>query len=56
VIAGSAGPDRTLERLSKELAGGKALLIVEAPSLMARDKADAAMRSCGGHVEHKPFL
>ena len=56
VIAGSAGPDRTLERLSKELAAGKVLLVVEAPSLMGRDKADAVMRSYGGHVEHRPLL
>lgn len=55
-LAGSAGPDRRLERLSKQLAAGKILVIVEAPSLACRDSADAAMRANGGHVEHKPFF
>jgi len=55
-LAGSSGPDRTLERLSKQLADGKILVIVEAPSLESRDKADAAVRASGGRVEHKPFF
>lgn len=55
-IAGAGGPDRMLERLSQELAKGKVLVIVEAPSLDSRDKADAAMRASGGRVEHKPFF
>jgi hypothetical protein len=55
-IAGSGGPDRNLEQLSKHLAEGKVLVVVEATSLEARDKADAAMRACGGRVEHKPFF
>jgi hypothetical protein len=55
-LAGSSGPDRTLERLSKQLAEGKVLVVVEAPSLEARVTADAAMRTNGGHVEHKPFF
>lgn len=56
VIAGSGAPDRTLNRLSAHLAEGKVLLIVEAPSLMCRDKADDLMRAHGGHVEHKALL
>ena len=55
-LAGSGSPDRSLERLSKQLAAGKVLVIVEAPSLASRDKADAAMRASGGRVEHKPFF
>jgi hypothetical protein len=55
-LGGSAGPDPTLERLSRQLAGGKVLLVVEASSLDARDAADAGMRACGGRVEHKPFV
>jgi hypothetical protein len=49
-IAGSGGPDRTLSQLSKHLAEGKVLLVVEAPSLERRDKADAASRAEGGRV------
>lgn len=55
-LAGSSGPDRRLEQLSKKLSEGKVLVVVEAPSLACRDRADAAMRAHGGHVEHKPFL
>ncbi len=55
-IAGSGSPDRTLERLSKHLAEGKVLVVVDAPSLESRDKADAAMHANGGRVEHKPFF
>ena len=55
-LAGSSGPDRKLEALSKQLAGGKILLVVEAPSLACREKADAVMRASGGTVEHKPFF
>ena len=55
-LAGSSGPDRRLERLSRELAGGKILLVVEAPNLECRDKAEAMMRANGGRVEHKPFF
>ena len=55
-IAGSGLPDRRLEQLSKQLAGGKVLLVVEAPSLQCRDEADAAARANGGQVQHKPFL
>jgi uncharacterized membrane protein len=55
-IAGSSGPDRTLDQLSKELAPGKVLIIVEAPSLACREGADATMRANGGRVEHKPFF
>ncbi len=55
-IAGCGGPDRTLARLSKRLAKGKVLMVVEAPSLECRDKADAASRAEGGRVEHKPFF
>jgi hypothetical protein len=50
-IAGSGGPDRNLEQLSKHLAEGKVLVVVEATSLEARDKAGAAMLACGGRVE-----
>jgi hypothetical protein len=55
-LAGSGAPDRGLEKLSKQLAEGKVLVIVEAPDLASREAADAAMRSHGGHVEHKPFF
>lgn len=55
-LAGSSGPDRRLESLSKELADGKVLVVVEAPNLECRDKAEAAMRARGSHVEHKPFF
>jgi hypothetical protein len=55
-LAGSAGPDRRLESLSRQLAAGKVLVVVEAPNLECRDKADTAMRSNGGRVEHKPFF
>jgi hypothetical protein len=55
-LAGAGSPDRNLERLSEHLAAGKVLLVVEAPGLEARDKADAAMRASGGRVEHKPFF
>jgi hypothetical protein len=55
-LGGAAAPDRTLEALSKHLAEGKILVVVEAPSLESRDKADAAMRANGGRVEHKPFF
>jgi hypothetical protein len=55
-IAGSSAPDRKLERLSKHLATGKVLVVVEAPNLDCQDKADAAMRAHGGEVEHKPFF
>ncbi len=55
-IAGSAAPDRRLERLSKRLADGKVLLVVEAPSIACRDRADAAARANGAEVQHKPFL
>lgn len=55
-IAGSSGPDRRLERLSKKLAEGKVLLVVEAPNLECRDKADTAARANGGRVQHKPFF
>ncbi len=55
-LAGSSGPDRRLEKLSKQLAEGRILLVVEAPDLECRDKADAAMRAHGAQVEHKPFF
>jgi hypothetical protein len=55
-IAGSGGPDRRLERLSNQLAKGKVLLVVEAPDLECRDKADSAARANGAQVQHKPFL
>ncbi len=55
-LAGSGFPDRNLEELSKHLAEGKVLVVVEAASLLDRDKADAAMRASGGRVEHKPFF
>ena len=55
-LAGSGSPDRNLEQLSKHLAEGKVLVVVEATSLESRDKADAAMRARGGRVEHKPFF
>ena len=55
-LAGSSGPDRRLESLAKELAAGKVLLIVEAPNLACRERADDMMREKGGHVEHKPFF
>jgi hypothetical protein len=55
-IAGSGGPDWRLEQLSKRLADGKVLLVVEAPSFECREKADAAAAANGGHVEHKPFF
>ncbi len=55
-LAGAATPDRSLEKLSKELATGKVLVVVEAPSLACRERADAVMRAQGGHVEHKPFF
>jgi hypothetical protein len=55
-LAGSGSPDRTLEALSKHLAEGKVLVVVDAPSLESRDKADAAMHANGGRVEHKPFF
>ncbi len=55
-LAGSGSPDRNLEQLSKQLAEGKVLVVVEATGLESRDKADAAMRACGGRVEHKPFF
>lgn len=55
-LAGSGSPDRRLERLSRELAAGKVLLVVEAPSIECRDKADAAAMANGGQVQHKPFF
>jgi len=55
-LAGSGFPDRNLEQLSKHLAEGKVLVVVEAPSLESRDKADAAMQARGARVEHKPFF
>jgi hypothetical protein len=55
-IAGAGAPDRRLERLSGQLAGGKVLLVMEAPNLECRDKADHAARANGGQVEHKPFF
>jgi hypothetical protein len=55
-IAGSSAPDRNLEQLSKQLAQGKVLVVVDATSLESRDRADAAMRAAGGRVEHKPFF
>ena len=54
-LGGAGAPDQTLERFSKLLVPGKALVVVEAPSLDARDAADAEMRAYGGQVEHKPF-
>ena len=55
-LAGSSGPDRRLERLSKELALGKILLVVEAPDVGCRDRSDAMLRANGGRVQHKPFF
>jgi hypothetical protein len=55
-IAGAATPDRRLESLAKELAAGKVLLVVEAPSLACRDLAELAMRTEGARIEHKPFF
>jgi hypothetical protein len=55
-LGGSGSPDRTLEQLSKHLAEGKVLVVVDAPSLESRDKADAVMHANGGRVEHKPFF
>lgn len=55
-IAWSGSPDRNLEQLSKQLAQGKVLVVVEATSLESRDTADTAMLACGGRVEHKPFF
>jgi hypothetical protein len=55
-IAGAGAPDHTLERLSKELASGKVLIVVEASSVEARDRADSIIREHGGHVDHKPFF
>jgi len=54
-LGGASAPDPTLDRFSRLLAQGKVLLVVEAPSLEARDAADAEMRAHGGQVEHKPF-
>ncbi len=55
-LAGSGAPDRNLDALSKHLAEGKVLVVVEAPSMGSREKADAAMRANGARVEHKPFF
>jgi hypothetical protein len=54
--ASSMHRDRNLQRLSERLAEGKVLVIVEAPDLASREKADATMRAHGAHVEHKPFF
>jgi hypothetical protein len=55
-IAGSSGPDRTLDQLSKELAPGKVLVIVEAPSLACREGADATLRANGGSRRAQAIL
>lgn len=55
-LGGSAGPDRALEALAAELKTGKILVTVEAPSLLLREQADAAMLASGGRVEHKPLF
>ncbi len=55
-LGGSAGPDRGLEQLAEALSTGKIRLIVESPSLLLRDGADAAMLEHYCHVEHKPFF
>jgi hypothetical protein len=55
-IAGSSGPDRSLVKLSKELAPGKVLVVVEAPGLACRDKAGRVMRHYGGRVALKPYF
>ncbi len=52
-LGGASAPDPTLDRLSRQLAEGKVLVVVEAPSLAARDAADAEMRAAGARVEHK---
>jgi len=38
------------------IAAGKVLVIVEAPSLEPRDRADAVMHANGGRVAHKPLF
>ncbi len=55
-VAGAEVPDRKLEKLSRQLADGKVLVIVEAPTLASREAADAAMRARGALVEHRPFF
>jgi len=55
-VAGAELPDRSLEKLSRQLADGKVLVIVEAPTLASRDAADDAMRARGALVEHRPFF
>jgi hypothetical protein len=55
-LGGSAAPDRRLNELSKALAAGKTLLVVEAPDLASRDQADAVLRANWGSVQHKPFF
>jgi len=55
-LAGAGAPDRTIERLSKQLAEGRTLVVVEAPSFESQEKADEVMRANGGRVEHKPFF
>jgi hypothetical protein len=55
-LVGSGAPDRNLDGLSKHLAEGKVLVVVEAPNLISREKADAAMLARGARVEHKPFF
>ncbi len=55
-LGGSGAPDRRLEKLSKQLGGGKVLLVVEAPNLECRDQADEAAAAHGGEVHHKPYL
>ena len=54
-LAGTGAPEPTLERISKELAAGKALVVAEASSLDARSATDAEMRAHGGNVVHKPL-
>jgi hypothetical protein len=55
-LGGSDFPDRRLEKLSRELAAGKILLVVEAPDLESHRHADAVLSANGGHVEDKPFF
>jgi hypothetical protein len=56
VLGGSAAPDRMLSRLSKQLPGGKVLVIAESPSFTSQDKVDDVMAHNGAEVEHKRFF
>jgi hypothetical protein len=55
-IGGSGAPDRMLSKLSKGLAAGKILVVVEAPDFASRDRADAVLAANGGSVQHKPLF